>query len=74
MYPDIDALARTAAGGHGFPRDAQLADQLSAFGLSRRAVEDEALERLMVPGPSAPTRPQAERAYVRARLVDLREA
>ena len=73
MYPDIDALARTAAGGHGFPRDAQLADQLSAFGLSRRAVEDEALERLMF-WAEDPGRPQAERAYVRARLVDLREA
>ena len=73
MYPDIDALARTAAGGHGFPRDAQLADQLSAFGLSGRAVEDEALERLMI-WAEDPTRPQAERAYVRARLLDLREA
>ena len=73
MYPDIDALARTAAGGHGFPRDGQLADQLSAFGLSPRAVEDEALERLMV-WAEDPTRPQSERAYIRARLVDLREA
>lgn len=73
MYPDIDALALTAAGGHGFPRDAQLADQLSVFGLSRRAVEDEALERLMT-WAEDPTRPQAERAYVRARLIDLREA
>ena len=73
MYPDIDALALTAACGHGFPRDAQLADQLSVFGLSRRAVGDEALERLMT-WAEDPTRPQAERVYVRARLVDLREA
>ena len=72
MYPDIDALARTAAGGHGFPRDAQLADLLAASGLSRRAVEDEALERLIT-WAEDPTRPQAERAYIRARLVDLRE-
>lgn len=73
MYPDIDALARTAAGGHGFPRDAQLADQLSALGLSGRAVEDEALERLMI-WAEDPSRPQAERAYIRAKLVDLRAA
>ena len=73
MYPDIDALARTAAGGHGFPRDTQLADLLSAFGLSARAVEDEALERLIT-WAEDPTRPQAERAYVRTRLLDLRAA
>lgn len=73
MYADIDALARTAAGRHEFPRDAQLADRLAAFGLSRRAVEDEALERLIT-WAEDPTRPQAERAYIRARLVDVREA
>ncbi len=73
MFSDIDALARTAAGGHGFPRNAQLADQLSVFGFCRRVVEDEALERLIT-WAEDPTRPQAERAYIRARLAGLREA